>query len=336
MMHTTTPLRMHPEAYPIALPHVSWAPHAFFFGHRPVRDAQIDHWELLLLCDGTRTLGEVMRTHDASAREAALIAPWVLWWPAPLAGSPRPAPGCARLIFGPHPEDAWLGMGGRLLLEAAERPTHIITCFGLLANALDPIAFRTANEISAITRDELALAARLAGVTHEHWELPARELRPHATGVASSTEWIKSLLREVVVEAVDRMQPAEVFVPFAADPYSDAGILLEVMLALFIDGLLGDADLHVYETMDAAGGYRAVDEFLARFEQSYIVLPDYFVSITDSHVRKRALLELFRTRVDHRDCAVWLEAAARNAFVARLAPHEHAEHYWRIGLAGFA
>jgi LmbE family N-acetylglucosaminyl deacetylase len=330
-------LRMDPDAFPVAIPHVSWTENTFFFGNRPVQPAEADTWALLKECDGSRRLHELMAERHASADELAVIAPWLVWLDAPPSPGVAAAPPFTRMILTAQPEDAWIGMGGRLLKESAEHSTLVVTCFGLLGQCLDPDAFPTLDQISAISRDECVLAARATGVSHDTWDLPSRGPWQSAQSLAANAEWKKSLLQDIILDALARVRPVEIFTPLAIHPHSDAGLLMEVLLAMYVDGSLeNETQLHVYEAPDGRMAPRTVDEFLARFERSYIGLRDYFCAITECHERKRSLLEVFRSRVAWPAREAAAETSARNALLAQFGVGARAERFWQVGMAGRA
>ncbi len=337
--------RLDPSKYPVVVPHVSWSEGTLFFGGIALRELSPAEWAFLQRCDGTRALRELVTT-ASDARTIATVAPWLVWWDAPVVRTLVVPGGATRLVFSPGPEDAWLGMGGRLFMESPTHATTVITCFGLMARTVEPLAFATPNDLAAIARDEIALVAQVAGVAHELWELPARELRHSEDGRAgapSSVDWMKSMLREVIDEAVARAAPNEIFVPFAGDASSDAGVLLDVVLGMYVDGLFDAAELHIFESTPVANGHRPIDEFLGRFERSYVELRDYFVPVTPWIGRKGSALEVFRSRVDHASRDAWLESAKLNGVLSdpvagsgTTTRELHAERFWAARLAGAA
>jgi hypothetical protein len=330
--------RMAPQSHPIALPHITWSRDTLYFCGRAARSASREDWMRLVQCDGSKTLLELASSRD-EARTIAAAAPWLLWWENRLGAVTAGDSGrITRLVLSPGVETAWLGMGGRLLMDAATCPTKVITCFGLTARTVESLAFLTPGDLAAITRDESSLAARLAGVTQERWEFPARELRPPGDRQSrSNVDWLKNMLREVIQQLLTGVAPKEIFVPMAVEPGSDAGVLLDVILSMYVDGLLEASQVHIFESSPLARGHRPVDEFLSRFEKSYLHLQEYFVPLAARGLQKGSHLEVFRSCIDNPLREAWLASAARNAtlshgWLLRDDESGFAERFWRASL----
>jgi LmbE family N-acetylglucosaminyl deacetylase len=324
---------MSPDAYPALIPHVSFGDGRLFFGHRPVREATTAEWEALVRCDGSAPLRDCVGA-AAGAAVAPRMAPWLTWWEEALPARREPGGTVTRLVFSPRPSDAWLAMGGTLLASADHCATHVVACFGLVAETVDPVAFRTPNDVSSIARDEIAMAARAARATHEEWDFPARELREMGRGMRASVEWMRNMVREAVTDAVDRVQPEEVFAPSAADPDSDAGVVLDILVEMHVGGELGSARLCVYQSTAMSLGFRPVDEFLSRFDRSYVHLAPLNGDLSHVMARKRSLLELFRSCTTSRSRRMWTESAKRTARIAGRERTERAEQMWRVDVQG--
>jgi hypothetical protein len=335
--------RMNPDRYPIAVPHLSSSRGVLYFGAKALRQASEREQSLLSQCDGSVRFCDLATTPE-DARAIAALSPWLLWWDGPLPAPPAPSLAPSRLVLSTSPASPWLAMGGRLLMEASTCPTTVVTCFGHSAQTVDPYAFGSPDEVAVITRDELSLVGRLTGVPHELWEFPARELRSDFDpdqSTSPSDAWLKSMLREVIEETIARTNPVEIFVPASSEPDSDAGVVLDVVLAMFIDGLLGASKIHVFESSAVVSGARAVDEFLGRFENSYLKLPEYFVDMTPRIAHKASVLEVFRSRVDRKSREQWLESTSWNSSIGDLhctcetteSRGGHAERFWAVSLA---
>jgi hypothetical protein len=237
-----------------------------------------------------------------------------------------------RVVFSTTPEGAWTGMGGRLLGSSSDDLTLITNCFGSVSEGCQPLAFPTPEQASFAARDELALAAILTGAASESWSLPDRELRlrefpcPRGESVG-----LGSLLRGLVYALLRRTRPSIVFAPLPGDPESDASALLQVLLNLYIAGDL-DAEIHLYEDQPALVGERIIDEFLARFENCYLTVSPYVHEMSSCSARKTCLLELFRSRMDRRQRALWEQSLLRNARWNGDGETSRAERFWTVRL----
>src|SRR5688572_19125789 len=119
--------------FPVVLPHHRLESHGIEVqgaGRRELSDPQV---RALAMCDGTRTAADVARA--CGVRRSWLVHAqdegWLILWraavprePAKLAGSPQ------AIIVSPHPDDAALSCGGRML---AGQATLVINVFSRTA-----------------------------------------------------------------------------------------------------------------------------------------------------------------------------------------------------------
>ena len=325
-------LRLDPRSFPIALPHAFCADNTLFFGHRAMAEVSAVESNLLASCDGTRSLKELLDLFHCDAHAVTRIAPWLLWWDRPVPHTIDCLQRMDRVVFSTTPEGAWTGMGGRLLGSSPEEPTLITNCFGSVSEGCQPLAFPTPEQASFAARDELALAAILTGASSESWAVPDRELRlrdfPRLSG---DSVGLGSLLRGLVKTLLRRTRPSIVFAPLPGDPDSDASCLLQVLLNLYVAGDL-DAEIHLYEERPAVVGERIIDEFLARFENCYLTASPYVHEMSPCIARKASLLELFRSRLDRAQRALWEQSQVRNARWNGDGKTCCAERFWAVRL----
>ncbi len=322
-------MRLDPQAYPLALPHAAAAGDTLYFGRVAVAVLDPSSRAMLEACDGVTTFGELLARVEDPGRAAAMLAPYLIWWDEPVGESKAAGGRVERLILSAAPEDAWLAMGGRILLEAAERSTLLVNCFGMVHGGCRPEAFSTPEELSLAARDELATAARMAGVAAETWAAPDDELRrSHIRGLADDAPALREVLRGLLRALLRRTRPRQVWTSASADARSGASALLWVLLEMLAAGEL-EAELHLYPEAPSVLGERGVDEFLARFEHSYFSLREYSVEIAGTAHRKAALHEVFRTRVDRLRRDYWEQSAVRNARLAG-GGMRAAERFWQV------
>lgn len=333
-MTTLKSLRLDPRSFPVVLPHISCFRNQVYFGGKYITSLMPAEAEFLKSCGGMRTLAEIVNDTGTDARCAAHLARWFVWWDRAISEAPEASEAIERLVLTAGPEDAWFGMGGRLLLEAPQTSTMVLTCFGTLTGTRYREVFRTPDEVSTICRDEAALAARLAHVRQQVWGIPEQDVRYWGgSNHASEQEALAAILRGIIIDVLGKYRPRQIFIPTATRLFSDAKLLFEILLSLFVEGRL-KADLHIYEDAPAANGHRPVDEFLSRFESSYIAPEEYFVDVTECIHRKFSLLEVFRCRFNRLGRDAWERSARRNALLAGFSGQRFVERFWKVGVAG--
>ena len=328
-----SPWVLDPQAYPLLRPQVTCLDDDVYFGSHYLARITPQEAGFLRLCDGQLSLAAAAREAAIDAIGVARLASWLLWWGEPPAGARDTGTRIDRIVFSTTAADAWLGMGGRLLAEAADCPTLLITCFGSVGTTPLPEAYPTPAEAALACRDEAALAARLARVGQRVWEFPDAAIRASLAARGHDLEaTIADALRARVLDVVDALQPSDVFVPAGLGASPDARLLFETLLSTYADGTLAP-ELHAYEDMPVTKGYRPIDEFCARFERSYLSPREYSVDVTPTAVSKPSLVDAFRCSVDGRRLRPWTRSAARNALLAGYAPGRLAERFWQIGMA---
>lgn len=323
-----------PDSFPILLPHVTCLEDDVYVGNRHIARLHPHQSAFLRSCDGSRTLTEVIRATQVETVYVTQVAGWLLWWPeavqevSPFNGS------VDRLVICTRPEEAWLGMGGRILLEAQAQRTTVLTCFSPFGGTHYAELFQTPEEFNLACRDEAALAARLAGVDHTVWGIPEHEKRiPAGFAEEHAPGLLKDILRETIECVIEELRPREVFVPGALSYSTDSGFLLSTTLSLVAEGCL-QSDLYVYEDSPSVMGQRQVDEFCSLFEDSFLVPREHYVDITDARVKKTSLLDLFRCRINSFQRQEWFQSAQRNALLSSLPEASSAERFWQIQVRG--
>lgn len=327
-------LVLDPRAFPLVRPQVTCIDDEVYFGSCPVARVTPLETRFLAACDGTRTLSDVVRAAAVDARCAARVASWLLWWDERLGDVLEPFAAIDRLVLSASHVDAWLAMGGRIVSDAADRRTVVMTCFGSLGATRFMQAFPTVSEATACSRDETALVARLARVHGATWEFPDRDWRATVAAESEAREAaLTDAIRALLADFVERHGPADVFAPAALGSSPDARALCDAALGLYADGTL-EGELHFYEDEPAARGYRHADEFLGRFEGSYLYAREYYVDMTDAFTRKAALIDAFRCNVETREQRTWCDSAGRTAAVSGLAGVRYAERFWKVDVDG--
>jgi hypothetical protein len=326
----TESLRLDPGAYPLLLPHFGYHGDAVYFGPTRVASVSVGEGWFLSRCDGTRTLAQAAAGCGVSPDFVAGAARWMVWWPRPIAPVPsvEPCGRVERLVLSPHPEDAWIGMGGRILSEAADVATLVHHTFQVFTGR-HGASYRTTRELAMACTDEAAAASRLGGVASGAFRVPEHEARRlhHFPEEAAH-----QLLRLKLTELIAALDPNEIFVPAAVKGGPDSLLLCEVLLGLFADGTL-EAELHLYDDAPDPLGQRLIDDFLLRFEGAFLAPLSYYYDFSRVRAQKESLLDVFACRLDDRRRRAARDGAKCNAGEGKLEGAAGAERFWEIGFS---
>jgi hypothetical protein len=323
------PLVLSPRSFPLVRPQITCLDDDIYFGSFPVTRVTPIESGFLKACTGERTLADAARAADADAMCVARVASWLLWWRRPLGAEPQPSKPIDRLVFSASHTGAWLGMGARLVMEALRRRTLVVGCFGSLGETRFRDAFPTLAEVSMSGRDEAAFVAKLAGVQQEVWDFPDHVLRDALPAGRDLGAALGEILRTTLLDLIEKTQPSEIFAPAALGHSTDQRLLFDTLLALYADGSI-QGELHFYEDEPVIAGHRRIDEFLSRFEGSYLVPREYYVDVTESFPEKLSIVDAFRCNLDRRNARAWVRSGEREGLLAGTG---RAERFWRLEVA---
>ena len=172
------------------------------------------------------------------------------------------------LVFGPHPDDIEIGIGGTVALHAAAG--HRIGLCDLTRGEMSTNGTPEERQIEA------ANAARVLGATwRENLEWPDG-------GIAPTTEIVRS-----AVDLIRRSRPRAVAIPYWDDRHPDHVAASEVLrLAAFKSGL------RRYETDVEA--WRA--EWACYYFINDSVAPSFVIDVSSVYERKREALDCYRSQ----------------------------------------
>jgi LmbE family N-acetylglucosaminyl deacetylase len=328
----SNPLVLDPYSFPVLLPQITCVGGEVYSGTCGIAQVTQSESDFLAACTGALNLTDAARSTRIEPTSIARLATWLLWWRRKVTQDPPLLTPIARLVLTAAHTSAWLGMGGRLVLESTQQPAVMVTCFGALGEVRFVEMVSSLSEAWMICRDEATLAGRLAGVQQRVLDLP-----DHAfcellleTG-RSSGEARRGLLRNALLDIIDEYQPLEIFAPAALGSSGDSRLLFEILVSLFAEGYV-PGELHFFEDEPATNGHRAVDEFLSRFEKSYLAPNEYFVDITNSFAEKLSLMEAFQSTLYRTQRRSWARSAERNAMIGEIRA-ERAERFWQLTIA---
>ncbi len=326
------PLVLDPRSFPLVRPQIACVDQDVYFGSYAV--ARVSPVELAFLnaCTGQLNLANAAGKAGVDAICVARVSSWLLWWRHAVEASPQPRRRVDRLVLSATHPGAWLGMAGRLLMEAPAQSTAVITCMGSLGDTHFIDAFPTLAAVSMVCRDEVALVARLARVQQSVLDFPDEDLRARMLADGRDiAPLVEDTLRVSLLRILEEHQPAQIFVPCAMGESGDSRLLFDILVSLFAEGIIG-GELHLYEDEPATRGHRQVDEFLSRFEGSYLRPSEYFVDVTSSFAERLSVMEVFRGSMVQELRGPWSQTQHRNAVLAGF-PGGIAERFWKLNVA---
>lgn len=328
--------------YPVLLPHFTVDEQHLRYGDNFLRVTEPEEREFAARCDGRTTFKEIMAALPSAAGRAS-TAPYLTWLSAPLgsAGAVADAsPSATWLIISPHPDDAELSFGGTLLARPEGVQVINAVCFSDLIYTQSPTAFPQSAVVNAVRRDEAVLAAAAVGMSVEFLGFPEFVYREVMCGDGDLSEAEKSTreaLKVRLFQLIARHRPTAVFAPAAIGNHADHRMVFDAIIEFVDDDLFPETGFHLYEDYPYSASYQAVDDFLARFEHSYLDATAHFTDISPFVARKLAVVDIYRSQFS-RSIGAHVKAAAER--IAAVAAHGKAqsgagaERYWSIGVMG--
>jgi LmbE family N-acetylglucosaminyl deacetylase len=312
------------SAFPCRLPHVRIGQEGTFFGG--VKDPEVSDAERQFLehADGRTPFAEILSKGPHLL--AGGVSRYAIWLSRPLGTPPSPAAGERCLLLGAHPGDVELSMGGFVLRHRGKARFTLATRI--------PESFGSRTEVTAIRRDESMLAAAVLGVEARFLDLPEHALRHTENGLQRLTlppDEMASALATAVFDTVAELAPDHIYAPAPLGSQPDQQLLFDILLELYEEECFPGTVYHFYESYPLAASHLNVDDFLSRFEDSYLQLTQWSEEIADVLSEKTVLLEIFRSRIGLDQRALLLDVGVRNARLARL--DAAAERFWTLGQA---
>ncbi|HEV7428952.1 MAG TPA: hypothetical protein VGQ46_21570 [Thermoanaerobaculia bacterium] len=305
---------MRATAYPLT------HPHAF---------AEEEALPFLTACDGMTPFAGILNEHEVTDAVARALGE-VVWLeqPPPDASSDAEA---RILVLSAAPHAAWVAMGGHLLAQrGATRPLYV-SCFTSVAYSDGSAVRATPFEAAMTARDEGAFCAGITGTETCFLDIPDRASRA-ALAPANFEESelpVRASVRLMLQHLITTERPTDVFAPAALTNDPDQRLLFEIVLEIFEDAFFAGTRFHLYEDVPAAG--IQVDDFLARFESSYLDVAPWTADVSGHLEQKAALVDAFRSTCGPMEEAALRRAAARNAMWNGDAAAAH-ERFWTLRL----
>jgi LmbE family N-acetylglucosaminyl deacetylase len=277
------------------------------------------------LCDGGHTLGAIAREtgvarHDLiRAHDDGLL----LFWRSALPAEPPPAPHALHgVIVSPHPDDAALSCGGRMLGDHA---LLVVNCFTRAAWWRFPFTSADADRIQACRNAEEALVSRLSGCAAGALDLPEALLRGRTMDdVFTATPDVRDDgVRRAIGEAVHRLAVehplAHWYLPLGVGNHIDHRLARDVALDALRERGVRTTHLHFYEDLPYAAKQPA--DAVARSVPG-VTLRRETLGVDEQLPWKMELLRAYGSQFR------WSELAPVRAYARSLGSGEPAEAVW--------
>ena len=291
-------LTLKPDAYPCLLPIVAYTPEATYIGRLklgPLSPAEIT---LAAGLDGSTAYGELVE-RTPSYREISPFLDHLIWWDRPLSNNPQTSNGVPCLVISPHPDDAEFSMGGWLIKQRDQQEFVHAICFTQLAYTQFPDAFPSTCEVSAVRKSEARMTGTMLGLRSVDFQFPDFDVRTREIPEEEFREReqdVENLLRIALHRLIAETKPREIFAPAAIGNHPDHRLVFKIMLDFFDANRFPGVKIHFYEDIPYAASYYEIDNFLARFETSYITVRPWVEEISPVLNLKRTLCEVYRSQ----------------------------------------
>ena len=332
------------SGYPVLLPHFTFKDSNLHFGDLFMRTVEPDEVEFAWRCDGRTTFREIMSAQPSAAGRAA-TAPYLTWLSSPLGEAqenPEPAAGGTWLVLSPHPDDAELSLSGTIMGRASEVDFVNVICFSDLLYTQFSTSFPQAFDVNAIRRDEALLAGAAMGTRIEFLGIPELAYRQNLTDEANfldAERATKDALKLRLFNLIRQHKPTAVFAPAGIGNHADHRMVFDCVIEFVDDDVFPETAFHLYEDYPYSASYQAVDDFLARFEYSYLDVSTKFEDIAPVMARKMAVGDIHRSQFRRGIGDHVKRAAQRIAAIAAQgnpAKDAAAERYWSVGVMGIS
>jgi LmbE family N-acetylglucosaminyl deacetylase len=208
------------------------------------------------LCDGTQTLSQVARASNTSRHELirAQDEGLILLWRSPV---PKVPPASAQhphaIIVSPHPDDAALSCGGRMLGDASLLVLNVFTKTAWWRFKDGDIA-----TIQACRRAEEDLVSRLSGAAMTALDIPEALLRGHrmqdvfTAAPGERDAQVSTKIRNAVAATAHQHSLAHWFLPLGVGNHIDHRIVRDAARDALSHANVKPSHLHFYEDLPYA------------------------------------------------------------------------------------
>ena len=143
------------------------------------------------------------------------------------------------------------------------------------------------------------MTTAMLGIRCVDFELPDFELRTREIPDGEFPEReqdVENLLRIALHRLIVETKPREIFAPAAIGNHPDHRLVFKIMLDFFDSNRFPGTKIHFYEDIPYAASYYEIDNFLARFETSYITVRPWVEEISPVLNLKKTLCEVYRSQ----------------------------------------
>jgi LmbE family N-acetylglucosaminyl deacetylase len=338
-LRTPASLKFNPYGYPILLPQFSLRSGYLYFGEIKKKEVMPEEEVFLRRCDGTTQFTEILQSIPNVIRYAA-SAQYIVWWPRPVKRQ-HTLPQTENVdvvVIAAHPDDAELSLGGTLLNLRDRSHIILVTCFSRLSYTISNSAFPGVFLTSCVRRDEATLTAAMLDAEVSFLDIPEHIIRSTCgtsgkDGILEAN--IKAIARMLLRTTLDRLRPKKVYAPAAMGNQPDHRMLFDITLDFVDEDAFPDTTFYLYDDVPYSSKFQHVDDFLARFENSYIQVHPYYEDIANSIAFKQEIVRVFASQFNSSISAQVEQVATRTAALASIQSGSEirlAERYWELGI----
>jgi LmbE family N-acetylglucosaminyl deacetylase len=228
-------------------------------------------------------------------------------------------------------------MGGYLANRRGRLRCTYVSCFSQVVDTVSPEEHASANDVSAVRRDETSRCARDLGCHVRFLDYPAAEIRQvlfPAERRERREEGVRRALTLDLYRLVADLDPGELFAPAGAGEHPDHRMLFEIALDFFKQGYFPGLRIHFYADFPDAADYLHVDDFLSRFERAYADVVSWWEDVSAALAEKRRLAAIYESALSDAELRAVERIARRDALLCDAgpgaAPPAAAEPFWTL------
>ena len=321
--------------YPILLPHFEVLEEAVRFLGKDLYAVANPVARALSMCDGRRTIGEITKATGISPAELMHQHEEgrLIFWHAPLADDADEADTAEVIVVSPHPDDAPLSLGGRMLARRlgarkAGVADLVINVFSRTAWTRFPRQLADAEHIAAVRAEEEELVARLAHLRLRMLGLPEAMLRGHkladvfTAAFTQDDDIVRGQLTNALTKLAAANPKATWYLPLGIGNHIDHRIVQQGSLAALQQARVPEEQILFYEELPYAVKEKTDGDFIATLNGRALVRDA--VELKDALRWKLEMSRVYWSQF------TWTQIKQLGEYAERIGSGRAIERCWRL------
>lgn len=213
-----------------------------------------------------------------------------------------------EIIIAPHMDDAFLSMGGRLLLHKKQNNSHVLTVFNSMWSCNSSFINDDVNRRNKLEHQRVM---SFTDCSFSYWDYPESYQRGYKGWNSPLNKNADKLLYEEIKLRLTRLLYDDYyqvyFFPMAIEAHADHELIFLALLEVINDSFLASNEVYLYEDLPYSF-YVDMNKWIKMREVGLELIPLY-IDITNVVDDKQRILELYKTQVEQRDIQATIKYA---------------------------